>query len=349
MISIIGAGPAGSYLASLLDDEVKLFDYKEEIGKPIKCTGVLTNKFQDFIKEKKFVVNKIFNIELNSNNEKHTIKLKHPEFIIDRHKYDNYLLNKAVDKGVKFYNRHKFENFKDNTIYFSNNEKVKTNILIGADGPLSRVNRTASIQKDKKYLIGKQIKGKYGTEPDTYKVYFNIPDFFSWVVPEDESVARVGCASSSNINQHFESLIKKLSIKKGDIIENQGAVIPVYSPKQEYQKDNVYLIGDAASLIKNISGGGLLPAIKSSHALANALNKNKRYKKELSKTVLKSLNLNYLTRKILNKLTEKDYDNLIRLLKEYKINKIDRDDLRYSDFIKPKLALFSLKILIRNI
>ena len=45
MISIIGAGPAGSYLASLLDDEIRIFDYKKEIGKPIQCTGVLANKF----------------------------------------------------------------------------------------------------------------------------------------------------------------------------------------------------------------------------------------------------------------------------------------------------------------
>ena len=116
MISIIGAGPAGSYLASLLKDEVKLFDYKEIIGKPIQCTGVLTNKFQNYIKEKKFIVNKIYNIELNSNKEKHIIKLKKPEFIIDRYEYDNYLLNKAIDKGVKFYPKHKFENFKDSIV-----------------------------------------------------------------------------------------------------------------------------------------------------------------------------------------------------------------------------------------
>jgi len=62
MISIIGAGPAGSYLASLLKEDVKIFDYKEKIGKPIQCTGVLTNKFQNHIKEKKFIDNKIYNI-----------------------------------------------------------------------------------------------------------------------------------------------------------------------------------------------------------------------------------------------------------------------------------------------
>ena len=72
MISIIGAGPAGSYLASLLDEDVNIFDYKEKIGKPIQCTGVLTNKFESFIPEKMFVDNKISNIELNSKNESYT-------------------------------------------------------------------------------------------------------------------------------------------------------------------------------------------------------------------------------------------------------------------------------------
>tara|TARA_Y100000034_G_scaffold132478_1_gene195550 strand:+ start:571 stop:1617 length:1047 start_codon:yes stop_codon:yes gene_type:complete len=348
MISIIGAGPAGTYLASLLDDEVKLFDYKENIGKPIQCTGVLTNKFQGYIKEKKFVVNKIYNIELNSSKESHTIKLKKPEFIINRNEYDNHLLDKAIDKGVKFHPKHNFENFKDNTIYFSNGQKVKTDVLIGADGPLSKVNKITQIQ-EKKHLIGKQIKVKYKTPMDTYKVYFNIPNFFSWIVPEDENTARIGCASLSNINQHFDNFIKKLNIKKENIIEQQGALIPIYSPKQKYQKNNVYLTGDAASLIKNISGGGLLPSIKASHALANTLNKKRDYKKELSKNLLKNLNLNYITRNILNKFNEKDYNNLIKTLKEYKLDKLDRDNLRYSDFLKPKLALFSLKALIRNI
>ena len=254
-----------------------------------------------------------------------------------------------MDNGVKFYPKHKFENFKDNFIYFSNKEKVKTDILIGADGPISKVNKIAGIQKEKKYWVGKQIKVKYKTQPDTYKVYFNIPDFFSWVVPENEETARIGCASSSNINEHFENFIKSLNIKKENIIEYEGALIPKYNPKNKYQKGSVYLIGDAASLIKNISGGGLLPAIKSSHALADALNKKIDYKKELSKKVLKSLNLNYLAREVLNKFTEKDYDKLIKTLREYKIDKLDRDDLRYKDFIKPKLGFLSLRMLLKNI
>jgi geranylgeranyl reductase len=346
MISIIGAGPAGSYLASLLDGNVNIFDYKEDIGKPIQCTGVLTNKFQSYIKEKRFIDNKIYNIELNSKNNKHVIKLKKPEFIIDRHKYDNYLLEKAINKGVKFYPKHMLKNFSKNKIYFTNSKSYNTDIIVGADGPVSKVNKIAGIQ-NKRYWIAKQIKVKYKTDPNTYKVFFNVPDFFSWVVPENESIARIGCASSKNVNSYFQSLMKKLKVNEKNIIEQQGALIPQYNPLQKYSKNNVYLIGDAASQIKNISGGGLLPSIKAGNALANTLNKDKNYYSELS-NLRKTLNLNYFTRKFLNNLTEKDYDQLIELLKQYKLDKLDRDDLNISDFTKPKLIMFSIRTIMRK-
>jgi len=346
MISIIGAGPAGSYLASLLEGDVRIFDYKEEIGRPIQCTGVLTNGFQSYIKEKKFIDNKIYNIELNSKNNKHTVKLKKPEFIIDRHKYDHYLLENAIDRGVKFYPKHMLKNFSRNKINFTNSKSYRTDIMVGADGPVSKVNKIAGIQ-NKKYWIAKQIKVKYKTDPHTYRVFFDIPDFFSWVVPENENIARIGCASSKNVNNHFKNLIKKLNVKEKNIIEHQGALIPKYHPLQKYSKDNVYLIGDAASQVKSISGGGLLPSIRAGNALANALNNNKSYHSELS-DLRRTLNLNYLTRKFLNNLTEKDYDTLINILKQYKLDKLDRDDLNISDFVKPKLISFSLKTIMRN-
>ena len=43
MISIIGAGPAGSYLASLLrKEEVEVFEEHDKIGLPVQCTGITT-------------------------------------------------------------------------------------------------------------------------------------------------------------------------------------------------------------------------------------------------------------------------------------------------------------------
>jgi len=239
------------------------------------------------------------------------------------------------------------KDFSRNKLNFTNSKSYKTDIIVGADGPMSKVNKIAKIQT-KKHWVAKQIKVKYKTDSDTYKVYFNVPDFFSWIVPESENIARIGCASSKNVNLHFKNFVKKLKINEKNIIEKQGALIPKYNPLQKYSKDNIYLIGDAASQVKSISGGGLLPSIKAAKSLSKSLNGNKNYYSELEE-LRKSLDLNYATRKFLNKLTEKDYDDLIKILKEYKLNKLDRDDLKILDFIKPKLMLFSLRTMIKNI
>ena len=52
MIDIIGAGPAGNYLAYLLakDHEVNVHEEHAKIGTPIQCTGILTSHLHDLIK-----------------------------------------------------------------------------------------------------------------------------------------------------------------------------------------------------------------------------------------------------------------------------------------------------------
>src|SRR3989338_11497347 len=114
MISIIGAGPSGNYLAYLLaksksEHEVNVYEEHSDIGKPIQCTGIVTNSFAEIIKpHEDFVVNTVDRVEVNSpNKEKFEIKIK-KNIILDRHKFDAYLANKAIDMGVKYNLNHRF-------------------------------------------------------------------------------------------------------------------------------------------------------------------------------------------------------------------------------------------------
>ena len=63
MIGIIGAGPIGNYLASLLAQKgfsVTVFEDHKKIGVPIQCTGITTVYLQDIMKiSKEFMVNTI--------------------------------------------------------------------------------------------------------------------------------------------------------------------------------------------------------------------------------------------------------------------------------------------------
>src|SRR3989344_3186289 len=102
MISIIGSGPAGSYLASLLKDETTIFEEHKEAGKPVQCTGILTNEIHDLIKlDKKVIDNEISHIRLNAGKEEYKFKLQNKELIVNRHKFDNFLLEKAKENNVK--------------------------------------------------------------------------------------------------------------------------------------------------------------------------------------------------------------------------------------------------------
>ena len=71
MISVIGAGPAGSFYASLAakKDDVYLFEEHKVVGRPVACTGILTDNVSDVIKiPKDLILNKIRRFKIVSPN-----------------------------------------------------------------------------------------------------------------------------------------------------------------------------------------------------------------------------------------------------------------------------------------
>ena len=83
MITIIGAGPAGSYLASLLKEEAVVFEEHKSIGKPVQCTGITTQALAEILPiTKKFLINKITNAKIKTPEGKNiNARLKKPKLI----------------------------------------------------------------------------------------------------------------------------------------------------------------------------------------------------------------------------------------------------------------------------
>ncbi len=63
MISIIGAGPSGNYLAYLLSkkgEEVNVYEEHKDIGQPVQCTGIISHELKNILPVKKeFLVNTV--------------------------------------------------------------------------------------------------------------------------------------------------------------------------------------------------------------------------------------------------------------------------------------------------
>jgi geranylgeranyl reductase family protein len=327
-VSIVGAGPSGSYAAMLLAQQghdVTLYEDHAVIGKPIACTGIVTKALFDLIEySKDYMVNELDAVDVvGPNGAKVRIPLH--EYVICRHKFDNYVANKAQAAGAKIELNHRYVGREGNTLLFRVNGAVvkkETDILIGADGPLSKVAQSTGIGNNNPFWVGMQATIKSTFDPKVFTTWFGdiAPGFFAWSVPESATHARVGVAVTKDKNaaQCFQSLMKMVG---GEITDRQGAPIPIYNPKSVIEKGNTFLVGDAAGLVKDTTGGGIITGMLSSKILAESIATGTSYSKNIKK-LRKELWIHHKLRNMLNKFSDKDYGRLIRWMNNPKVRHI---------------------------
>jgi len=357
-ISIIGAGPIGCYTAYLLSKagyNVSIFEEHTEIGFPVQCAGILTEEIAKLVHlDDSFLINKVKkamiiapshqNIEINSN-----------DVIVDRTKFDQYLAEMAEKTGVKIYKNYYFDSYDETNGFIrvrnkstTKIKKIETHLLVGADGPNSKVRKLIHNKKTK-FFLGKQARVKGNFDPTTYETYFGsvAPDSFAWVIPESKTIARIGLFSLTNPNYFLDIFFKYKNIKKEDILEYNAGLIPIYDPKQKVQRKNIYIVGDAALQVKATTGGGIVQGLQAAKILAKSIIRNQSYENNL-KSLNKKLKMHLFLHKIRKKFKDKDYNKLIDLLNNKKIKKIFAENNRDNVlklvtkvfFAEPRLVLF---------
>ncbi|MCD4694348.1 NAD(P)/FAD-dependent oxidoreductase, partial [bacterium] len=243
-MGIIGGGPAGSYLASLMSyDKPVIFERKSEIGKPIQCTGIVTNSIYRVLDkiDDNVILNTIDTFRIRAPNGKSIdIKLDKENIIIDRTKFDRFLLKKAIENNAEVKYKHKFKGYKIKgkkiEAYFDNGKKYLMNYLVGSDGPKSKVAQVSGMYGKREFLEGWQsrVKGKF--DKNVVEIFLGLGEF-AWSVPENSKVSRIGVIGK-NCKKEYLKLISKYKV-----VEDQSGIIPLYNPKQKLQKGNIALIG----------------------------------------------------------------------------------------------------------
>ena len=338
MITIVGAGPAGSYLAYLLarqGKDVAMIEEHDKVGSPVQCTGIATGSIEKFVKlPNNVIANRCSKVVAVSKNER--IVANTDEIVMWRNKFDEFIADMAADAGAKILVNHQFVGFNNKNsikIKDKNNNKIKnieSEIIVGADGPSSAVAKAAGLNSNSKFYIGMQAKVKLKSDIDAFETHFgeSFPNFFGWVVPESEGTSRIGIGAFENAKDYFYKFLEKRTGKK-EILCWESGIIPLYNPKKIIQKDNIYLIGDAATQVKATTGGGIIPSLKAATTLCDCIINKKDYNKEFKKQSGRELLLHLKIRNILNKFSDKDYDKLLKLMNQEKVKKIlkkyDRD------------------------
>ena len=330
---IIGAGPAGNHLAKLLAKDYEVTVYEQgSIGKPVQCTGILTKSIEDIMPmRKEFLMNRFKSVRLHAGNEE--VKIKNDDYLVCRTRFDNHLAKRAKDEGARYLLGKSFLGMADDKIEIKDvkNNKIqkiklsKKDILVGADGPRSKVSQLIG-NKPLQCWFGAQAVVNKEVDKTEYQVYFGdvCPGFFAWDVPESATKTRIGLAASKESGVLFKRFIKKNNIE-----EMQGGLIPRYNPKIITQRGSIFIVGDAAGQVKATTGGGIVPGMKAAGCLAEALLEGKDYESIWRNKVGKRLDMHLIIRNTLDKFQEKDYEELLRSVNNEKMKKIlfetDRD------------------------
>ena len=330
MITIVGAGPAGSYCAYLLakaGKRVQVIEEHPEIGKPVQCTGIVTGEIRTVLKGINIddaAINKIGNVRIVAPDGNHIeLKLRTPDLVLDRAKFDRLLAEKAKNEGAEYRLDTRFagiENDKLTLCRKNSIKKTKTDILIGADGPLSSVGRKTGLVKKREFFFGIQARAKL--KNDNAVEFYPIKKGFGWTVPENKDTVRIGVATTNNSKQAFDEFInKKIKNIKG-IMEIQAGLIPVYNPKQKTMSRRTFLVGDAAGQVKATTAGGIVQGLIGAECLAKAITEGKNYEQLWKKSMGKDLYVSLLMRKAMNRFSDNDYNELVKIFSKPKNREI---------------------------
>ena len=197
---------------------------------------------------------------------------------LPRKRFDDYVLNSYLEAGGRLLDHTTVRSIDKErqvarcvNLVTKKTFEIKYNTLVGADGATSIVRRL---------LTGKRQSTTLALEapvPLTLRetvIYLRPADHgYFWYIPRGND-ATVGCVyhklgcRDSEIRKHFAACCADMGIKMESKI--RGALIPDGSDVLLQPTENCFLIGEAAGLSDNFTGGGIHYALLSSKALADA-------------------------------------------------------------------------------
>lgn len=199
----------------------------------------------------------------------------------------------------------------ENSIELKNGERIDYEILIGADGPNSRIAKHLAVRHQ--FVAACQYKLAYDASDMDY-LEFHIDRRFSpgysWIFPKD-GVINVGVEGDFD---HLDAFLRHKGLDSYNITKREAGIIPA-SGIQKLVQHNIALIGDSAAMANPFSGGGLTPIVYAGQMLARNISNLENYEREVKKHPIASTVLSK-ARHMLLELADKDLVNLLTLLIE---------------------------------
>lgn len=151
-------------------------------------------------------------------------------------------------------------------------------ILVGADGPRSRVARRAGLGLNRRFLTGveAELEGVQGVD-DRLHVFLDsalAPGYIGWVVP-GVGITQVGLASIRPGGPPLDAFIQRVStlfdVSVARRVGTRGGLIPIGGTVRPFASRDVVLVGDAAGVVSPLTAGGIHTALGSGRTAGIAI------------------------------------------------------------------------------
>jgi flavin-dependent dehydrogenase len=268
-------------------------------------------------------------------------------YSINRTRLDQRFAECAEKRGVDIYLGEKILSVQriSNKIELETSKKrcIQTPLVMGADGPYSKVRDLLTFQSPKEYLrgIGAEIT-QTNLEPHFVELFVGTkvaPGFFAWMIPtsDDGCRANIGLCTTADADHPPMYYFKKLLtdhktqpfVEHAEITRQYGGIIPL-GPLSSTYDDNIMLIGDAAAQVKPTSGGGIYPGLVCANHCADialrAIRKDdfsasflKQYQDRWIKEIGRELKLGMTFRRIFRRITDEQLEMYLTKFREKKM------------------------------
>jgi geranylgeranyl reductase len=207
--------------------------------------------------------------------------------MVDREVFDEFLRERAASHGAirctGSFERISRDDPDGATVHFETPQgrsKVRTRLVIGADGALSKVARQevnaegpAFVFAYHEILRAPEGSDSYdGTRCDVVYDGVTSPDFYGWVFPHGNTVS-VGSGSRKkgfSLRGSVATLRERAGLDRMQTVRREGAPIPMKPlPRWDNGRD-VVLAGDAAGVVAPASGEGIYYAMVGGQMAARA-------------------------------------------------------------------------------
>jgi geranylgeranyl reductase family protein len=288
-VVIVGAGPAGSFLGFLLARagcRVTIVD-KAMFPRDKVCGGGLSKKTLDLLPFDlgPVVERGVTGALLTFQNRDTVVKDvgARAGVAVLRAEFDDFLLRQAINGGAAFHGDTRYVSVNrrpDGVAVLTTRGEFRARYLVGADGVFSAVRSSVFGRDLVRYVPA--VEALVKVTPDRLdrlgdRVLFDfggMPRGYGWIFPKKDhlnvgvySIYRTRSikADLAGFMSRYEMLASPISVK------HLGSSIPVRNRRQEFERDRVLLVGDAAGFAEAFFGEGIYFALESARVAAEAL------------------------------------------------------------------------------